>query len=110
MIGKNDILEKIKAENEGCDPYEAEISKFSWKIAAIFALTVATIIFLVELAIDGKYNFGIYCVMLSAFSVKFLAKAIKTHKMADIIYAVVFSALFLLMLVVYSIAFYNGWL
>ena len=110
MIGKNDILEKIKAENEGRDPYEAEIDKLSWRISAIAAWVVATVLFAMEWLIDGSYNFGLFCVILLAFFVKCLVSAIKKRTVFDAVCSLILGILFFVMLGVYSIAFYNGWL
>ena len=44
-MNKEEFLKMIREENEEHEPYEKEISAFSWKIGAIVALGLSLVIY-----------------------------------------------------------------
>lgn len=108
-MNREELLAKIKEENEyDYDPYEVEVDKIGWKIAAIGASVIALLSFLAELILFGKYNFGVYLVLVSMLGFKFAVQAFKFKNTFDIVIAAVMGVLFLALLVVYVISLFFG--
>ena len=109
-MNKEEFLKTIREENEENEPYENEISAFSWKIGAIFALGLSLIIYYLEWFFWGNHNYGLFLAILSILAVKFAIKAKKIKSISSIVYAVIFSTFFIVLTIVYVVAFINGWL
>ena len=109
-MNKEEFLKIIRKENEENEPYEKEISAFSWKIGAIVALGLSLVIYYLEWLFWGNHNYGLFISIVSILAVKFTIKVKKIKNVASIVYAVIFSACFIVLTVMYIIAFINGWL
>ena len=109
-MNKEEFLKMIREENEEKEPYENEISAFSWKIGAIVALGLSFVIYYLEWLFWGNHNYGLFMSIVSVLAVKFAIKAVKIKTVSSIVYAIIFSAFFVIITIVYIIAFINGWL
>lgn len=109
-MNKEEILKIFRKENEANDPYEKEISSFAWKIGAIVAFGLSVVIFCFELIFRGNYNYGLFISLVSILAVKFTLEAIKLKKAWSIAFAIIYSCVFVIIVVVCIIAFLNGWI
>ena len=109
-MNKEELLSKIREKNEGNDPFEAEVSSFSWKAGAIFALALSFLICYLEWIVWDVHNFGLFLVTSSLLSVSYAIKAIRLKHKPYIVCAAIYSLIFIVSLVVYVIAFLDGWL
>ena len=107
---KEEFLKIIREENEENEPYEKEISSFTWKIGAIVSVALSLVIYFVEWFFWEKQNLGLFISVTSILAVKFVIEAIKVKNASTIVYAIIFSSSFVVDLVLYVIAFNNGWL
>ena len=109
-MNKEEFLKKMREENEYDDPYEKETSSFSWKIGAMVALVLGIALVYLELIFFGNYNFPLFTAIVSMLAVKYIIKAIRIRRTSYIVFSVIFSIVFIALLVIYIIAFLNGWL
>ena len=109
-MNKEDLLEKIRMENENNDPYESEVVRFAWRIGAIVAVAISLVVYYLELIFWGKYNCGLFLSCTTPVAIKFNIEAFKFKTVSSIVYAVIFSILLIVIAVGYVIAFINGWL
>lgn len=109
-MNKEEFLKKMREENERNDPFEEEISSFSWKIGAIVALALSLILYYLEWLFFGNHNFAMFAAILSMLAIKFIIKATKIKCISYIFYSILFSLLAITFLISYIIAFVNGWL
>ena len=108
-MNREEFLELLKAENEDNEPYEAETSRLGWKIGAISALAIAICVFLLELVIWGKYNLGVFMVLVTMVGVSTVVQAFKIKQPTNVILAVVYAALLLVLVIMYAFAICYGW-
>ena len=109
-MNKKELLDLIREENEENEPFEKEVSSFSWKIGAIVALGLSLVIYYLEWFFWGNHNYGLFISIVSLLAVKFTIKAMKIKTMSSIVYAIILFTIFVLITVVYIHAFINGWL
>lgn len=109
-MNKEEFLKIIREENKENEPYEKEISAFSWKIGAIVAVGLSFVVFYLEWLFWGNYNFGLIMSIVSLLAVKFTVKAVKIKTVSSIVYASIFSFFSIVFTTVYIIAFIHGWL
>lgn len=109
-MNREDLLKKIREENEYDSPYEYEVSSSSWRIGAVVALVVSMVIFYLERIVWGKYNVGLFMSVMTIMAVKETVSAVKIKTASSIVYAVVSVVLFIVTLIIYIIAFVIGWL
>lgn len=109
-MNKEEFLKIIREENEENEPYEKEISAFSWKIGAIVALGLSLVIYYLEWFFWGNHNYGLFISIVSILAVKFTIKAKKIKTASSVVYAIIFFASWVALTVIYIIAFINGWL
>lgn len=107
---KEEFLKKMREENERSDPFEKEISSFSWKIGAIVALGISIIFYYLEWILYGKYNFAMFTAIILMLAIKFIIKATKIKCISYIVYSVLFSLIAITLFITYISALVNGWL
>ena len=109
-MNKEELLKKIREENEENEPFEKEASLSSWKIGAIVAVGLSLVIYYLEWLFWGNHNYGLFLSFISIIAVKSAIKAAKLKTISSIVYAIISSTLFVILTIVYIIAFMNGWL
>ena len=109
-MNKEDLLKKIKQDNEYCAPYESEVSAFSWRIAAIVVTALSFFILCLEWFYWGILNIALLFTTATIMSVKHIIEAFKTRSAPSIALAVLASIAFIIMLVLDILSFVNGWL
>jgi hypothetical protein len=107
-MNRDELLKKIREENEQNDPFETDTSRLGWKIGAWVALAIAFVVFLLELIIFGDYNFSVFIVATSMIAVNATVRAVKLKGKLDIVAAIVVSFVFLVAAVFYALAFCWG--
>ena len=107
-MNKEEFLRKARKDHEYNDPYENEISSFSWKIAAVVALALSFIVFSLEWIFLDKQNLSMFFVIVFTLNVKYILKAIKIRCTPYIVYSIILSVLSLFCLIMYVFAFLSG--
>jgi len=108
-MNREDLLKKIKEENETSEPYEVEINRLGWKIGAIGSLVAAMLTFLLELMLWGKYNIGVYIVLLTMLSLTLTVQSVKLKSVFNLVMAIICTVLLLVLIVTYAFALNYGW-
>lgn len=108
-MNREDFLKRIREDSECNDPYEKEISSFSWKMGAIVAVALSFIIYFFEWLCYDRYNLGLFVAILTMLAIKFIIEAIKIKRTSNIVFSIAFSFLAVVATVFYIIAFMNGW-
>lgn len=90
-MNKDELLSKIKEENENEEPYETEVSTFGWNIGAVCSLAVALLIGLFERILLGEYNVSVYLVAFSTICFSRIAISCKIRTKLNVFMAVLFS-------------------
>ena len=107
---KEDILQKLRAENEVEEPYETEVARKSFSLAAVIALAVAALILILEWGVYGEYNFGVIVTVSALAFVKTLCDAIRLKGAFRIVMATLYGVVLAISAVAYAVAFHYGWL
>ena len=107
---KEELLRKMREENECSDPFEKEVSSFSWKIGAIVALAISFIFSYLEWILYDKYNVAMFTAIALMLAIKYIIKATKIKCISYIVYSVLFSLLAITIFITYIIVLMNGWL
>ena len=108
MNDRERLLAKIRSENEEESVFERDSSRISWTVGSIVGVAIAVFVFLFELIICGRQNYGLFLVVTAIMSVKFFIEAIKNKDRESIIFAVAGGVAFLLVTVLYVLAFLYG--
>lgn len=107
-MNKDDLLKKIREDNERKEPMEAEFNRKALTVSGIGALVVSSITYLLELFICGKDNVAVFIVLLTSYFLSFTVKAIKSKKVFFIAIAIYFGLLLVTLTVIYSFMLARG--
>jgi hypothetical protein len=95
-MNKEEVLEISRRENKNRDVYEKEVLKEGGNIGAIIAVIMATIFFVIQIAVGGGMNYGLYAVVFSVPATGFVVKAIRLKRRHEIVIAVIYTLCVLL--------------
>lgn len=109
-MNKEDLLKKIREENEYYDPYEEEIYSLASRVCTIVTIVLSLVLYFLERIFWGRYNVGVFMIVTTILAVKETIVAIKFKTVSSIVYSAICVALFCIMLIAYIISFLNGWL
>lgn len=97
-MNKEEILAKSRNENKNEDVYEKEVLKQAGYVGGITAAIVTTALFILEMVIKGGTNFGFWAILFSIFAGEFTYKAIKLKRKHEIVIAIVYILLSILLI------------
>jgi len=109
-MNKDELLKRLKEENELNDPYEKETSQLGWTIGSIGAITCAIVIFFLELLLWGKYNFGVFIVLTAMLGLSYTIRSIRIKNLFNIVMATVFGLGFIASVIIYAFMLCYGWI
>lgn len=89
-MNKEDILERSRKENKNQDVFEKEVMKEGGNIGAIVAAILATIFFVIQIALGEGMNYGLYAVVFSILATGFVVKAIRLKRVHEIVVAIIY--------------------
>jgi hypothetical protein len=92
-MNKEKILEKSRKENKGQDVYEQEIMQEGGNLAAVVAVILATIFFVIQILVGSGQNYGLYAVVGSVLATGYIVKAVRLKRKREIFVAVVWTVL-----------------
>lgn len=107
-MNKDDLLKKIREDNETKDPMQSDFNRTALTVAAIGALVVSLITYLLELFICGKDNVAVFIVLLTSYFLGITVKAIKTKSVFFIVMAIWIGLMLITLTVVYSFMLVRG--
>ncbi len=100
-MNREEILQKSREENKGIDVAELEASRHDTAWAAVIAIVVATVLYMVELVARDNTNPALYVVILSIGTTMVTRKALRKKDRTTITCA----ALATVSLVMFLVAF-----
>ena len=98
---KEDILQKAQAENKGKDYADIEAQKSGTRAAYFVAVILVIIVDLVNGFVLGYVNRGMDFVLFTMAFVAFLTKYLKLRKRHELVVAIMWGLLALMMLVLW---------
>ncbi len=96
-MNKEEILAKSRQENKDKDLYELEIKKKTCEIGLNSAAIVCALLFVSEIIICGKTNFGLWSIITSVYTGSYIYRGIKLNKKGDIALGIIATVITLLM-------------
>lgn len=96
-MNKEEILERSRKENKGQDIYEQEVLKEGEGVGGFAAMMLATVFFVVQLIVGRGRNWGLWAIMLIYSASEVTVKAVRLRKKHEIILAVFYWVVVLLM-------------
>ena len=109
-MNKDDLLKKIREDNEVKEPMQSEFNRKALSVAGIGALVVSLITYLLELFICGKDNVAVFIVLLTSYFLCITVKAIKSKTVFFIVMAIWIGLMLITLTVVYSFMLARGML
>ena len=103
-----ELLQKIKEENESREPYLRDSELVAIRIGAIAAIAVAVLFFIIELIITGEYNVGLFLSVTAMLAFGYTAYAFRVRSVFNTVMAVLFSLIFVVLVVFSVIGFLWG--
>ena len=107
-MNKDDLLKKIREDNEKKEPMQSEHSKIALAVAGISSLAVALVVYLLELFICGKDNIAVFIVLLTSYFSYTAVKATKSRSVFFIAMAAWNGLLLITLIVLYSFMLAGG--
>ena len=98
---KEKILEASRKDNKNKDVAKIENENKAVKFAAIGIVLLSTIYFTMDIFIKGKTNYGFYSIIALYNSIFYGYTAIKTKKKINIINALIWTVLAIMLIIVY---------
>lgn len=98
---KDEILSKSREENKKRDPYALEVQANASAISGLTALALTTVFFVIQSVVGRGFNFGLYAVAVSFGGVNFLVKAIYLKQKKDVVLAIVYLVVTLILSVIH---------
>ncbi len=90
---KEEILEKSRMENKNQDVYEKEVVKEGGNVGAATAAALATIFFVIQILLGEGMNYGLYAVVFSVPTSRFIVKAVRLKRKHEIAVAIFYALL-----------------
>lgn len=100
-MNKDDILEKSRKENKDRDLYEESVYLTASSISSFVALFLTTVFFILNALVNGVFNWGLYAIVVSFGAANFTVRAVHTKRKREIICAIIYSVVTLLLTVIY---------
>ncbi|WP_353056274.1 DUF6442 family protein [Paenibacillus sp. MER 99-2] len=88
-INKDEILAKSRRENKNRDLFKLEVQSRAVNIGSVVAVFLATVFFVVQLLLDGGFNWGLYAILFSVSATSFLITAFRLKRSLDIVFAII---------------------
>lgn len=89
-MNKEEILAKSRQENKDQDIYEMEVLKLGGNAGAVTAVILATVFFIIQIAVGKGINYGLHAIVFSVLGTGFVVKAVKLKRKHEIAVAVAY--------------------
>lgn len=96
-MDKDAVLAKSRAENKNRDMYEQEILKQANSNAIVIQTVLAAVFFMTQILVKSEINWGLWALVLSASMTTFWVKYKRLHRRHELIVAVVYTILVVIM-------------
>ncbi|HRR77657.1 MAG: hypothetical protein IJK31_01255 [Ruminococcus sp.] len=86
---KEEILARSRSENKSKDLVSAETGKTAERIGLLVGVILGGIIYMAEMIVDGKQNFGLWAVICAVNAGQYIYSSVKLRKKSDLLCAVI---------------------
>lgn len=91
-MDKEEILSKSRAENRNKDLYALEVAKLANSAAVSVMLVIAAVFFIVQIAVGGGPNFGLWAIVFGSDMALRWVRFIKFRSRIDLVLAIFYTA------------------
>lgn len=104
-MNKEEILAKSREENKNRDIYGQEVSKLANSVAVVVMLVLAAVFFIVQIAVGGGKNYGLWALVFGADMANHWVRYIKLRLGGELLAALIYTAIVVLLSVchIYSL-------
>ena len=92
-MDKEDILSKSRAENRNKDLYGMEVSKLANSAAVAVMLIIAAVFFIVQIAVGGGPNFGLWAIVFGSDMALRWVRFIKLRSKIELVLAIFYTVI-----------------
>lgn len=90
-MNKDEILSKSRKEHRDRDLFKDEIEMKAGSAGLITATVLATVFFVVQLALGQGFNYGLYAILFAVGAAQFTLKAVRLQSRRETLLAVLYS-------------------